>query len=399
MELGMKSEVKKLVDNLESEIINFAQRLIRTPSITGHEGDLAKLVQSKMVELDYDNVWVDKLGNVIGAIGNGPTRILCDSHMDTVEVNHPEEWKYDPFGGDIVDGKLYGRGSVDMKGALAATVFAGHIIKQLGLQQGKTIYISASVMEEDYDGETVFSMCRHLESLPDYVVICEPSELNLALGHKGRALLKLTTKGVSAHGSAPEKGVNAVYKMGPILQRAEALNNALKRQGNETGSVALTKISSSAESLNAIPDQCVAFLDRRLVPGEDKACIAAEMDKLLEGIDAEWEVYDKHGRSYTGVPVVLHSFLPSWEIAPGHELVKACIKSFKALFNKEPRQFKWDFCTNGVATAGRLNIPTIGFGPGDSKKAHTVDECCETSQILDAASFYSLLPDCLQIAF
>jgi putative selenium metabolism hydrolase len=279
-----------------------------------------------------------------------------------------------------------------MKGALSAAVFAGHIIKQLGLQQGKTVYVSASVMEEDYDGETVFTMCRQLESLPDYVVICEPSGLNLALGHKGRALIKVTTKGVSAHGSAPEKGVNAVYKMGPLLQRVEALNNALTRRGNETGSVALTKISSSAESLNAIPDQCETYLDRRLVLGEDKACITAEMDRLLEGIDADWEIYDKRGQSYTGVPVVLHSFLPSWEITPDHKLAKACIKSFEIMFDKEPRQFKWDFCTNGVATAGRLNIPTIGFGPGDSKRAHTVDECCETSQILDAASFYSLLP-------
>jgi len=388
----MKSKVKKLVYNLESEIIHFAQQLVRTPSATEHEGDLAKLVKSKMVELDYDHVWVDELGNVIGAVGNGPTRMLFDSHMDTVGVNHPEEWRYDPFGGEIADGKLYGRGSVDMKGALSAAVFAGHIIKQLGLQQGKTAYVSASVMEEDYDGETVFTMCRQLESLPDYVVICEPSGLNLALGHKGRALLKVTTKGVSAHGSAPEKGVNAVYKMGPLLQRVEALNNALTRQGNETGSVALTKISSSAESLNAIPDQCETYLDRRLVLGEDKACITAEMDKLLEGIDADWEIYDKHGKSYTGVPVVLHSFLPSWEITPDHKLAKACIKSFETIFDKEPRQFKWDFCTNGVATAGRLNIPTIGFGPGDSKQAHTVDECCETSQILDAASFYSLLP-------
>ncbi len=180
--------------------------------------------------------------------------------------------------------------------------------------------------------------------------------------------------------------------MGPLLQRVEALNNVLTRLGNETVSVALTKISSSAESLNAIPDQCETYLDRRLVMGEDKACITAEMDRLLEGIDADWEIYDKRGQSYTGVPVVLHSFLLSWEITPDHKLAKACIKSFEIMFDKEPRQFKWDFCTNGVATAGRLNIPTIGFGPGDSKRAHTVDECCETSQILDAASFYSLLP-------
>jgi len=248
----MKSNVKKLADKLLPDIIDFAKQLIRTKSYTGHEGDLADLVLNKMKELDYDHVSVDELGNVIGVVGDGPTRILFDSHMDTVGVNHPEEWRLDPFSGEIVDEKLYGRGSVDMKSALSAAIFAGHIVKRLGLQEGKTIYITASVMEEDYDGETVYSMCRHLESLPDYVVICEPSRLDLALGHKGRALLKVTSKGISAHGSAPEKGINAVYKMIPLLQRVEALNNEMMRKGNETGSIALTKICSSAESLNAM---------------------------------------------------------------------------------------------------------------------------------------------------
>jgi putative selenium metabolism hydrolase len=391
----MKFQVKKLVNTLSSDIMRFAQQLIRTKSLTAHEGDLAKLVKNKMLALDYDDVFVDRIGNVIGIVGDGPTGILFDSHMDTVDVNQPEDWHYDPFGGEIIDGKLYGRGSVDMKGSLAAAVFAGHIIKRIGLQEGKTIYITASVMEEDYDGETVYAMCRQWERLPDYAVICEPSGLDLALGHKGRALLKVTTRGVSAHGSAPEKGINAVYKMRPLLQRVEALNNEMMGQRNETGSIAVTKISSRAESLNAIPAHCEVYLDRRLVSGEDTACISAEMDSLLQGIDADWEVYDKHGVSYTGVPVVLHSFLPSWEISTDHVLTLACLKSFKLAFDRDPGLMKWDFCTNGVATAGRLNIPTIGFGPGDSKKAHTVDEFCETSQIMAAANFYALLASCL----
>jgi len=163
----------------------------------------------------------------------------------------------------------------------------------------------------------------------------------------------------------------------------------------EQGSIALTKICSSAESLNAIPAQCEAYIDRRLVAGEDKAVIAAEMDTLLEGMDASWTIYDKRGTTYTGVPIVLHSFLPSWEISEDSILAKASIAAFQNVFEREPNLIKWDFCTNGVATAGRLNIPTIGFGPGDSKKAHTVDECCEISQIAAAVEFYALLPACL----
>jgi putative selenium metabolism hydrolase len=388
----LKSDLEKLTGDLMPDIIDFARQLVRTPSVTGQEGDLAARVAAKMRELDYDSVSVDPLGNVIGVIGEGLTNILYDSHMDTVTVNNPGAWQYDPFGGEVVDGRLYGRGSTDMKGALSAAVFAGHMAKRLGMHKNKRLTVSASVMEEDYDGEAVYSMCRQMESIPDYVIVCEPSDLKLALGHKGRALIRVTTDGVPAHGSAPEKGVNAIYKMGPIIKRVEELNHAMMQREGETGTIALTRIDSSAESLNAIPSRCDVYLDRRLVLGENQSCIAAEMESLLEGIEAQWEIYDKHGTSYTGKKVVLHSFLPSWEIQPDSVLSQACIRSFKAIFNRDPELVKWDFCTNGVATAGRLNIPTIGFGPGDSKKAHTVDEYCEISQIKAAAQFYATLP-------
>jgi putative selenium metabolism hydrolase len=345
-----------------------------------------------MRELDYDQVRVDDLGNVIGAIGGGPTSILFDSHMDTVAVTNPDEWSFDPFSGDVKNGMLQGRGSVDMKGALAASVYAGHIIKRLGLHEDKTIYLSATVMEEDYDGEAVYAMCREMEPMPDFAVICEPSNLELALGHKGRALIRVTAQGVSAHGSAPEKGVNAVYKLGPLLERVEALGKRLMQQQGPAGSIALTCIKSIAESLNAIPGRCEAYLDRRMVMGEDLAVISREMDSLLEGLEAQWEIYDKRGGSYTGLPVVLHSFLPPWEIGPDSPLALACVKAYEVLMNREPGLSKWDFSTNGVATAGRLSIPSIGFGPGDSKKAHMVDESCEISQIKAAAAFYALLP-------
>ena len=279
-----------------------------------------------------------------------------------------------------------------MKSALAAVMYAGHIVKRLGLQKGKTIYVTASIMEEDYDGETVYSMCQQMPNLPDYAVICEPSGLDLALGHKGRALLKVVSTGISAHGSAPAKGENAVYKINPLVQRVETLNRNMQQLGKKAGSIALTKIESRAESLNAIPDHCEIYLDRRLAMGEDKNIIISEMETLLEGLDASWHFYDKRGMSYTGVPVVLHSFLPSWEIRPDSMLAKACIEAFNVMFGQEPRLMKWDFCTNGVATAGRLNIPTIGFGPGESKNAHTVDEYCEISQIKAAVNYYALLP-------
>ncbi len=388
----MQAELKAFMQTVQPELIQFAQELVKIPSATGEEGEVANYIHSKMQSLSYDRVFIDKVGNVIGVIGDGPVKILFDSHIDTVRVNDSEAWSYDPFGGEIVDGKLYGRGSVDMKGAVAATVYAGYAIKRLRLHQGKTIFISASIMEEDYDGETVYTMCQRDDVRPDYVIICEPSSLKLALGHKGRAAFKVTTEGVSAHGSAPDKGVNAIYKMQPVIKRVEELNCELARQGDEAGSVALTKIESDAVSINAIPAKCSIYLDRRLTLQEHEARIVEEMTRLLEGTDAVWEIYDVPGMSYTGESVTLHSFLPAWKIDKEHSLTQACINAYQALNNCLPQMCTWDFCTNGVATAGRLGLPTIGFGPGDAKQAHRVDEYCPVSEIVSASEFYTILP-------
>lgn len=386
----MEEQIKELLEEIRPDLIKFAQEIIRIKSYTEQEEALAMFIKNKMIELGYDDVIVDKLGNVVGVIGNGPTKVLFDSHIDTVEVNDASEWSVGPFSGSIVDGKLYGRGAVDMKGAVAATVYAGYAIKKLGLDEGKTVYISTSVMEEDYDGEPLYYLCKENDIKPDFAIICEPSSLNLALGHKGRALIKVNIEGVSAHGSAPEKGVNAVYKMNIIIKRVEELGKKFMEMKGEKGSLALTKIESEAVSINAIPPKCSIYLDRRLIIGEDREFIAKEMDELLAGTDATWEIYDEVGKSWTGENLVLHSFLPAWEIDKEHRLTKACISAFSELRGKEPKMFKWDFCTNGVATA-KLGIQTIGIGPGDAKLAHTRDENCPVSEIIEAFEFYTNL--------
>ena len=386
----MKRQIKAFSASIDSELIKFAQDMVRIKSYTGREGELVRFIKDKMTELGYDDVIVDKLGNVFGVVGNGPTKVLFDSHVDTVEVNDAHEWKIGPFNGSIVDGNLYGRGSVDMKSGVAAAVYAGHAIKALGLDEGKTIYISTSIMEEDYDGEPVHYLCDNNGIKPDFAIICEPSSLNLALGHKGRALLKVNLEGLSAHGSAPEKGVNAVYKMNKIVERVEKLGQQLMAIEGEKGSLALTKIESEAVSLNAIPDKCSIYLDRRLIIGEDEAVLSGEMEELLAGTDATWEVFDVIGKSWTGEELLLHSFLPAWEIGREHKLTKACVSAFEALNGHEPNMMKWDFCTNGVATAKR-GIPTIGIGPGYEKLAHSRDENCPVSEIVSAFEFYTNL--------
>ncbi len=391
---GIVSSIKSLMHELEPKIIRFAQNLVRTPSNTGEEKEIASLIYDHMQALGYDHVFIDELGNVIGMIGDGPVKILFDGHIDTVSVNQSEKWSYNPYGGEIVDGRLYGRGAADMKGGVAASIYAGHAIKRLGLHKGKTIIVSASVMEEDFDGEALYHICKSADIKPDYVVICEPSSLNLALGHQGRALLKVTTKGMFAHGSAPEKGINAIYKMESIIRRVEDLNHRLTAYGDTAGSVALTKIESNGLSLNTIPSRCSIYLDRRLSLEETENYLKMEMAELLDGTDATWEIYVERGVSYTGVPITLHSFLPAWEIENTHQLSLACAKAYHALYKNAPGMFKWDICTNGVATAGKLRIPTIGFGSGDCTLAHKIDEWCPVSEIVAASEFYTILPGC-----
>ncbi len=198
---------------LKEELIAFTQDLVRIKSYSGQEEEIIRFIEQKMKELGYDEVTVDSMGNVLGRIGEGGKSILFDSHVDTVEVNDEKEWDVPPFSGEIVNGRLHGRGSVDMKSSIAASIYAGAIAKKRGLNAGKTVYVSCTVFEEDCDGENLKHLFKELDLRPDYVVICEPSNNKIVLGHKGKLQVSIKTQGVSAHGSAPEKGVNAVYEM------------------------------------------------------------------------------------------------------------------------------------------------------------------------------------------
>ena len=202
-----------MTTELQAELIEFTQSLVRIKSMSGQEQEIIKFIEQKMKALGYDEVTIDAMGDVLGRIGNGAKTILFDSHVDTVAVNDEAQWEVPPFSGDIIDGRLYGRGSVDMKSSIAAAMYAGALAKKQGLASGKTIYVSGTVFEEDCDGENLKYLFKELNLRPNYVVICEPSNNQIALGHKGKAQISIKTRGVSAHGSAPEKGINAIYEM------------------------------------------------------------------------------------------------------------------------------------------------------------------------------------------
>jgi putative selenium metabolism hydrolase len=385
--------IDALTPELKKDLIEFAQNLVRIKSLSGHEEEIIKFIQKKMIVLGYDEVTIDSMGNVLGRIGSGNKVILFDSHVDTVEVTDEEKWKFPPFSGEIVDGRLHGRGSVDMKSGAAAAIYAAALAKKSGLASGKTIYVSCTVFEEDCDGQNLKHLFKELRLKPDYVVICEPSNNQISLGHKGKAQISIKTQGLSAHGSAPEKGINAIYEMAEIIRRVEKTNLELMQKEGPKRTLVMTRISSAAASLNAVPSECEAYLDRRIVPGETEEAIRLEMDQLIQGKNATWEVGTVHRKSYTGMEISYEPFHLAWKINLNHELAKACIAAYHENFGKEPSEYVyWDFSTNAV-TPVSLGIPTIGFGPGEYKLAHMRDENCEVDQILEACGFYTHLID------
>jgi putative selenium metabolism hydrolase len=383
------SKANLLATDIQNELIEFTQNLVRIKSLSGQEKEIIRFIQQRMIALGYDEVRIDSMGNLLGRIGNGKKTILFDSHVDTVDVKDESQWDVPPFNGEIVDGRLHGRGSVDMKSSVAASLYAGAVAKRSGFADGKTIYVSCTVFEEDCDGENLKHLFKEFSLKPDYVVICEPSNNIITLGHKGKAQISIKTQGVSAHGSAPEKGMNAIYEMAEIIQRVERTNLELPQRDGMKGTLVMSRISSESASLNAVPSECEAYLDRRMIPGETETAIRAEMDALIKGKKATWEVGTLYRKSWTGLEIKYDPFHLAWKIDLDHELSKACIAAYQEHFGAEPSTYDfWDFSTNAV-TPVSLGIPTIGFGPGEYKLAHMRNENCAVDQIRDACNFYA----------
>lgn len=379
--------VHSAVEAYASHILGFASALVQHRSVTGHEEQVAREVEKVLRQLGYDEVFVDRLGNVVGRMGVGACCLLLDSHMDTVDVIDGAQWGTDPFGGEIRDGRLWGRGSVDMKGALACAVYAGAIAKQLGLLDGVTLYVVGSVMEEEYDGEALKCLIEELEMNPHAAVMCEATSLDIGRGHRGRALIEVTVQGKSAHGSQPELGINPVYGLRGVIERVAELAQRLPG-GADHGSIAVTGLSCVTASTNSVPESASLLLDRRLSVGEDYDCLNQEMEHLLEGIDGSWRICDIPGTTWRGEPITLHSFLPAWEVEADCPLVQAAAGACRNVLGREVERIKLGCSTNAVATAGLLHIPTIVLGPGDLKYAHGKDEFCPVDQLLQACEIY-----------
>lgn len=384
-------------------VTEFLRALVAIPSESAEERAVVERAASEMRALGFDAVQVDGFGNVLGRMGEGPAVVALDGHLDTVGVGDRSTWTRDPYAGAVEDGVLYGRGASDQSGGFAAAVYGARIARDLGLLDGVSLWVTGTVMEEDCDGLCWQYILREGVLKPDVVVITEPTALRVYRGHRGRMEMEVRTQGRSAHGSAPERGVNAIYKMAPVVADIETLNDALAAGADPflgKGSVTISAVRSTSPSLCAVADSCTIHLDRRLTTGESLASAVAEVEALpsVRAAGATVKVLDYAREGYTGLVYPTQKYYPTWLAAEDAPAVRAAVAAGTLALGHAPTVGKWMFSTNGVATAGMFGVPTVGFGPGDEVHAHTPDDQCPIAHLTRAMAFYAAFPSAWRTA-
>lgn len=381
----------------EEKAARFLADLIERESLSRDEHAVVQRIGAEMEAEGFDDVTVDDFGTVIGRIGDGPTRIVFDSHIDTVDVGDLAQWRTSPFRAEVRGGIMYGRGASDNKAATASMVHGAALIKELGIDASRfTLFVIGTVQEEDCDGLALGHVLTNAVPDAEVVVLGEATNLQVYRGHRGRAEFAIHTTGRAAHASAPERGVNAVYRMGPIINQVEALNERLATDPFlGKGTVVLSKVEAQTPSLNAVPDGCTIYLDRRLTIGETVESSLAELEALpaVQSGEARVELLHYDGTAYTGLTLSQDKYFPTWTVPEDHPAVRAGVAAGVRALDHEPDVGRWVFSTNGVASAGRLGIPTIGFGPANEIYAHSPDDQCPVEHLSTAAAWYAAFPD------
>ena len=370
-------KVVELAKQYEPAMSKFLRDMIAIPSESCQEQKVILRIKEEMEKVGFDKVEIDPMGNIFGTIGHGKHVIAMDAHVDTVGVGNPDNWKCDPYVGDETAEMIFGRGASDQEGGMASMVYAGKIIKELKLEDDYTLVIVGSVQEEDCDGLCWQYIINEDKLKPEFVVITEPTDGKIYRGQRGRMEVKVTTKGVSCHGSAPERGDNAIYKMAGILNDLKALHENLTDHAFlGKGSLTVSEIFHTSPSRCAVADSCWISIDRRLTVGETGEYAIQQIKNLpsVKAANAEVTMYQYERPSYTNLVYPTECYFPTWLIEEEHPVCHAVVDAYKGLFREDPKVDKWTFSTNGVSIMGRYGIPCIGFGPGHEDQAHAPNE-------------------------
>ena len=388
---------RRLAEGYREDCVRFLRELIKLPSESAQEKTVAERIKAEMEHLGFDEAFIDDYGNVIGRIGHGPVRLVYDGHIDTVGIGNPTSWSYDPYKGKLEDGFIFGRGASDNKQAPVVQVYGAKLFADHGGAKSRfSLFVVGSVQEEDCDGLGLRHALERTLGKIDYVCIGEATNLDVYRGHRGRMEIEVEARGISCHGSAPERGDNAIYRMLPLVGDIERLNERLAQDAFlGKGTCTVTHIACKTPSLCAVPDSCRIHVDRRLTKGETKDSALQEI-RDLPGFDAEkmtleLPVYDTP--SHTGKVLTTEKYFPTWVLPEDHALVRAGVEAATKALGRKPGVSKWVFSTNGIASMGQLGIPSIGFGPGNEVDAHSVNDRVRIEDLVTAVAYYAALPD------
>ena len=414
------------------DMTRFLRDLIAIPSESCEEGGVIRRTIEEMERLGFDEALIDPQGNAIGYMGTGDKIIAFDGHIDTVGIGNIANWEHNPYQGYETDDVIYGRGGTDQEGGVVSAVYGAKIMKELGLiPDGYRIMVAATVQEEDCDGLCWQYIHNEDGVTPEFVVSTEPTDGGIYRGHRGRMEIRVEVRGVSCHGSAPERGENAIYKMAEILREVEQLNEngcgddveikglvkMLDPRYNPEhyedarflgrGTCTTSQIFFTSPSRCAVADSCAISIDRRMTAGETWDSCIREIEALpackKHGAKVTMYMYDRP--SWTGLVYETECYFPTWintETAPH---VQAMVDAHRALYGEKrmghpdamakrerPLIDKWTFSTNGVSIQGRYGIPCVGFGPGAESQAHAPNEITWKEDLVRCAAVYALTP-------
>ncbi|MBC7003665.1 YgeY family selenium metabolism-linked hydrolase [Photobacterium sp. BZF1] len=389
------AQVLEKAQDYKADMTRFLRDMIAIPSESCDEEKVVLRIKEEMEKVGFDKVEIDPMGNVLGWIGHGPHLIAMDAHIDTVGVGNMDNWDFDPYEGMEDDEVIGGRGASDQEGGMASMVYAGKIIKDLGLEDEYTLLVTGTVQEEDCDGLCWQYIIQESNIRPEFVVSTEPTDCQIYRGQRGRMEIRVDVSGVSCHGSAPERGDNAIFKMGHILGDIEKLASNL---GDDPflgkGTLTVSEVFFTSPSRCAVADSCAVSIDRRLTWGETWEGAIKEIEELeaVKKFGGKVSMYNYDRPAYTGLVYPTECYFPAWKIDEDHVATKTLEASYELLFDKKPTVDKWTFSTNGVSIMGRYGIPVIGFGPGKEPEAHAPNEKTWKDHLVTCAAMYAVIP-------
>lgn len=386
-------QIKARVAAQREDIIRFLRELCAIPSYESQIRAVGERAEAEMKKLGFEETWFDQMGNIVGRIGNGPVKLLYDSHIDTVGIGDPAAWGWDPFEGKVEDGVLFARGACDEKGSTPGMIYGLAIAHELGLLDGISAYYFGN-MEEWCDGIAPNALVEAEGLRPDFVVVGEPTRMQVYRGHKGRVEMQVVAKGKSAHAASNFLGDNAIYKPLPVIDAISKLEPEL---GDDPflghGRITVSDMHVKTPSINAVPDEALIYIDRRITFGEEPQAVLDHIRRLIgDRSDIEASILYYDDPSYTGFVFGVDKIYPAWALPEDNAYVQAGVQAGALLWGSPTPTGKWDFSTNGTYWMDKAGIPSIGFGPGDEIHAHTVIDQAPLDDVVRATEWYALLP-------